>query len=158
MNMNLNMINVDQSRLVPIIAVTFILSFDSLFRFIVLQQRAINLRHSIFQDPSTWICQRANRMVQTTGVTCIQIILWFSSWVSFTTEGITKRTKKLLKDIEDWSLQWQSPLPHGLWFFGMFGLQQRPCGGGDSIVRHKPWSEIVILNQSDKYSYLHGDK
>ena len=58
MNMNLNMINVDHSRLVPIIAVTFILSFDSLFRFIVSQQRAINLRHSIFQDPSTWICQR----------------------------------------------------------------------------------------------------
>ena len=64
----------------------------------------------------------------------------------------------MAQKIEDWSLQWQSKLPHGLWFFGMFGLQQRPCGGGDSIVRHKTLSEIVILNQSDKYSYLHGDK
>ena len=49
---------INEYELVPTIAVTFILSFDSLFRLIVLQQRAINLRNSIFQDPSTWICQR----------------------------------------------------------------------------------------------------
>ena len=55
-----------------------------------------------------------------------------------TREGIIKLTKKSLKEIEDLSLRLQSKLQYGLWFFGMFGLQQRPCGGGDSIVRHKP--------------------
>ena len=155
MNMNLNMINVDQSRLVPIIVVTLILSFDSLFRFIVLQQRAINLRHSIFQDPSTWICQQYQNGSDNWSDIHSNHILFLSQ---FHNRGNNKAHKKVAQKIEDWSLQWQSTLPHGLWFFGMFGLQQRPCGGGDSIVRHKPCSEIVILNQSDKYSYLHGDK
>ena len=60
MNMNMNMIDVDQSRLLPIIAVTFILSFD--YGFIASQQKAVNLDHLFLQDTSTWIWQQIDSL------------------------------------------------------------------------------------------------
>ena len=61
-NMKINKIDVDQSRLLPIIAVTFILSFDSLYGFIASQQKAVNLDHLFLQDTSTWTWQQIDSL------------------------------------------------------------------------------------------------
>ena len=37
---------------------------------------------------------------------------------------------------------------HGLWFFSMFVIQVSPYEVKDSTIRHKAWSEIIIVEQN----------